>query len=76
MSYHNACTLRDPNTGSQFTDLLEVVTLELTKLPKKPDGTKIWPWLKFIGTDEKEELMMLPEKNPQLKHAVGKLMEL
>ncbi|MDR1854953.1 MAG: Rpn family recombination-promoting nuclease/putative transposase, partial [Azoarcus sp.] len=75
-SYHNSYMLRDARTGSQFTDLLEIVTLELPKLPKNPDGSKMWPWLKFIDTDEREELLMLPEKNPQLKHAVGKLMEL
>jgi predicted transposase/invertase (TIGR01784 family) len=74
--YDNYYTLRDLNTGSQFTDLLEVVTLELSKLPKDTDGTPKWPWLKFLATDEKEEMLMLPEKNPQVKHAVGKLMAL
>jgi predicted transposase/invertase (TIGR01784 family) len=75
-SYRNRYTLRDPATGSEFTDLLEVNTLELPKLPRDEDGTPLWAWLKFLSAREKEELTMLAEKNPQVKKAVVKFMAL
>jgi predicted transposase/invertase (TIGR01784 family) len=74
--YHNCYTLRDPKTGSEFTDLLEVNTLELPKLPPTEDGTERWNWMKFLSARRKEELMMIAEKSPQVKKAVGRLMEL
>jgi predicted transposase/invertase (TIGR01784 family) len=74
--YHHRYTLRDPATGSEFTDLLEVDVLELPKLPQDEDGTPLWHWLKFLSAQEKEELTMLAEKNPQVKKAVAKLLAL
>jgi predicted transposase/invertase (TIGR01784 family) len=75
-SYRNRYTFRDPATGSEFTDLLEVNTLELPKLPRDGDGTPLWDWLKFLSAREKEELTMLAERNPQVKKAVVKLLAL
>jgi len=74
--YHNRYTLRDPETGSEFTDLIEVNTLELTKLPPSEDGTELWRWMKFLSAENKEELDMIAEKSPQVKKAVARLMEL
>ena len=74
--YHNQYRLHDPKTGSEFTDLLEVHTLELPKLPKNEDGTVLWDWLKFLDARKEEDLAMLTEKNVEVKKAVGKLMEL
>jgi predicted transposase/invertase (TIGR01784 family) len=73
--YHNQFMLRDPDTGAVFTDLLEIDTLELPKLPNE-DGTKLLDWLKFLKATTKEELAMLSEKNPQIKKIAGKLMAL
>ncbi|MDR0564287.1 MAG: Rpn family recombination-promoting nuclease/putative transposase [Azoarcus sp.] len=75
-AYHNRFTLRDPQTGAQFTDLLEIHVLELPKLPADGDGTPLWDWLKFIAARDKEELDMLAEKNPKVRKAVVKYMEL
>jgi predicted transposase/invertase (TIGR01784 family) len=75
-NYHNCYTLRDPETGSEFTNLLEVDTLELPKLPRDEDGTPLWSWLKFLSAQEKEELTMLAETNPEVKKAVVKFMAL
>jgi predicted transposase/invertase (TIGR01784 family) len=74
--YHNCYRLHDPRTGSEFTDLLEVNTLELPKLPEKADDTQLWDWLKFVGARKEEDLKMLAEKNPQVGKAVAKLMVL
>ena len=56
--------------------MLEVHVLELPKLPKNADGTEIWDWMKFISADKKEELDMIAQKNPRVKKAVARLMEL
>ncbi|MCL2875661.1 MAG: Rpn family recombination-promoting nuclease/putative transposase [Betaproteobacteria bacterium] len=73
--FHNQYSLRD-HAGAQFTDLMEVVTLELPKLPGKPDGTALWDWMRFVGARDKEVLEMLAEKNPEVKEAVDKLQDL
>ncbi|MDR1463574.1 MAG: Rpn family recombination-promoting nuclease/putative transposase, partial [Azoarcus sp.] len=66
-NYHNRYQLHDPGTGSCFTDLLEVDTLELPKLPRDRDGTGLWDWLKFLDARSEEELNMLADKNPRVK---------
>jgi predicted transposase/invertase (TIGR01784 family) len=74
--YHNCYTLYDPATHSEFTDLIEVNTLELVKLPETEDGTELWAWMKFLSARNKEDLNMLAKKNPQVGKAVVRLMEL
>ena len=74
--YHSRYRLYDIDTELAFTDLLEVITLELPKLPQDSDGTARWDWLRFMGARRQEELEMLAEKNPQVCKAVAKLMEL
>jgi predicted transposase/invertase (TIGR01784 family) len=74
--YHNHYTLYDPETHSEFTDIIEVNTLELAKLPEVGDGTELWAWMKFLSARSKEELNMLAERSPQVKKAVVRLLEL
>ena len=74
--YHNRYRLHDPRTGSEFSDLVEVNTLELPKLPHNTDGSALWDWLKFLDARQEEELKMLAEKNPQIGRAVARLQEL
>jgi len=59
-----------------ITDIIEVNTLELEKLPDSEDGTELWNWLKFLSAERKEDLEMLAERSPQVKKAVVRLMEL
>jgi predicted transposase/invertase (TIGR01784 family) len=75
-AYHNRYKLYDAKTGSEFTELLEIDTLELPKLPSAQDGTELFDWLRFLKSREKGELTMLAEHNPKLKRAVAVLMEL
>lgn len=74
--YHNHYTLYSPETHSEFTDLIEVNTLELSKLPDDEDGTKLWNWMKFLNARSREELDMIAERSPEVKKAVVKLLEL
>jgi predicted transposase/invertase (TIGR01784 family) len=75
-AYHHRFTLYDPETIIEFTDILEVHTLELEKLPAQEDGTELWNWMRFLTAQRKEEFEMLAERNSQIKQAVMILEEL
>ena len=72
--YHHRFTLYDPAAGVELSDLLEINTLELEKLPEGADGTALYDWARFIAAESKEELAMI--ENPQVKKAVVKYLEL
>ena len=74
--YHHVYQLYDIATGSKFTDVLEINTLELPKLPQETDNTELWNWLQFLRTDKEEDYTMLAQANPQIERAVGVLREL
>ena len=74
--YHHRFTFYDPNAAVEFTDIIEIHTLELRKLPEGADGTELYDWAKFIAADTEEELNMISERNPQVAQAVVKLREL
>ena len=74
--YHHRFTFYDPEAGVEFSDIIELHTLELRKLPKGTDGTELYDWAKFIDAETEEELTMLAERNPQIGRAVVKLREL
>ena len=69
VKYHNRYLLRDNESGSLFTDLLEINILEFKKVPIK-DESILASWLKFLNTTNKEELDMISTKNSALKKAV------
>jgi predicted transposase/invertase (TIGR01784 family) len=68
--------LYDRKHESEFSDLLEVNTLELPKLPKRKDKSKLYDWLQFFKTKKEEELEMLASNNPMIGKAVGILKKL
>ena len=74
--YHHRFTLYDPEAGVELTDIIEINTLELGKLPEGVDGTALYDWAKFIAAETEEELIMIAERNPQVGKAVVKLREL
>ena len=74
-NYHHQFRYRTMD-GTEFTDLTEIDTLELSKLPPDADSSDLWYWMKFINSDDREVLNMIAEKSPQMKKAVGVLMEL
>jgi len=67
--------LHDPKTGSTFTELIEVNTLEIPEL-KESDESLLTDWLRFLSTDEEEELRMLSNKNEKIEKATNHLYEL
>jgi len=73
--YHHQFRYRTEG-GIEFTDLSEINTLDLNKLPADDDSTELWYWMKFIKTDDEEVLDMLATRSPQMRKAVGVLKEL
>jgi predicted transposase/invertase (TIGR01784 family) len=60
----------------ELSDIIEIHTLELVKLPESADGTELYDWAKFIAADTEEELDMIAERNPQVARAVVRFREL
>ena len=73
--YHNRFTLYDPESSIEFTDLIEIHTLELPKLPETADNY-LWHWLRFLRAESREDLDMVAQASPKLKKTVVKLLEL
>jgi predicted transposase/invertase (TIGR01784 family) len=74
--YHNRNLICNPDTGVIFTDILEIHTIELPKIPKNQDDTELWWWAKFLSAQSKEEMNMLAAQNPQIGKVVVRYMEL
>ena len=74
--YHHHFVFYDPEARVQFSDIIEIHTLELKKLPETVDGTILYDWAKFIAAENEEELTMVAERNPQVKKAVVTLQKL
>ena len=74
--YHNQFRYRSDKDGVEFTDLTEINTLELSKLPREGDSSELWYWMRFIKSEDEEELDMLAKRSPQMSKAVGVLKEL
>ena len=74
--YHHRFTFYDPEAGVEFSDIVEIHTVELEKLPESADGTELYDWAKFIAAETEEELNMIAQRNPQVGRAVVKLREL
>ena len=74
--YHHRFTFYDPEAGVEFSDIIEIHSLELRKLPEYDDGTALYDWAKFIAAESEEELDKAAEKNQEVKKAVVKFREL
>jgi predicted transposase/invertase (TIGR01784 family) len=74
--YHNLYRFYDIKSGSLFSKAMEVNTLELPKLPKAWDETKLCAWLEFIRATEEEEFEMLAQRDPDIGLAVVRLKDL
>jgi predicted transposase/invertase (TIGR01784 family) len=78
-NYHHRFLLRDEETGYVFSDIMEVNTLELPKLPKAPEQTgdaNLWNWAALLAARKEDELDMLAQRSPEIGKVVGLLKEL
>jgi len=74
--YHHRFTFYDSSSKIEFSDIIEIYTLELGKLPDLADGTQLYDWAKLIAAETEEELNMIAERNPEVKPATVKILEL
>jgi predicted transposase/invertase (TIGR01784 family) len=74
--YHHRFIFYDYEAKIELSDIIEIHTLELSKLPQAVDGTALYDWAKFISAETEEELNMVAERNPQIKKASFILREL
>jgi predicted transposase/invertase (TIGR01784 family) len=73
--YHHRFTLYDHRAAVEFTDLLEIRTLELPKIPETPD-VYLWNWLRFFSAETKEEIEMIANASPAIQKATARVLEL
>ena len=69
-NYHHRFTLYDPQAQVEFSDIIEIHTIELKKLPQSADGTELYDWASFIHAESEEELNMAAARNPEVQKAV------
>lgn len=74
--YHHKFQLNEIETGIIFTDVVEINTLELQKIPEKSDSTAKYDWVQFLKAEKEEEFDMLAERSPAIKQAVVELKRL
>ena len=67
-AYKNVYCLRSAD-GSVFSDIMQIVLIELSKAPKETDYSKLYDWLWFLQAESEEEFMELAARNPQIKRA-------
>lgn len=75
-AYHNRFRLYDMDTGHLFSDLLEIHTLELKKLPQQTDSSALYNWLSFLKAERREDFEMIAGRDPDIKKAYAVLAEL
>ena len=74
--YHHRFMHNDCETGVNFTDIVEINTLELQKIPAESDHTQKYDWLQFLKAEREEEFDMLAERSPVIREAVVELRRL
>ena len=77
-AYHNCYRLYDQRSGSTFSDVMEIHTLELPKLPKaatEEDGLLL-DWLRLFNAQSQHELAELAERSKEMRKAVSIIEEL
>ena len=73
--YHHCFTLYDRCAGVEFTNLLEIHTLELSKTPETPD-VYLCNWLRFLRAETRKELDMVANASPAIHKATARVLKL
>ena len=74
--YHHAYRLRDKH-GYEFSDMLEIHTLELKKkLKETAEMDELEEWIRFFQADCEEDLDMIKTKNPGILEAIKEVKEM
>ena len=68
--YHHQYLLYDRVHDDTFTEVVQLHTIELTKISETDDGTPAWAWLRFVAATTTEELDMAASLDPDIAEAV------
>jgi predicted transposase/invertase (TIGR01784 family) len=71
--YIHRFSLREEVSGEVFTDLQNMIIIELPKVPEKDDGNRAWPVLKCFRCKTIEEAEMHAKAYPEIKEIVAEL---
>jgi predicted transposase/invertase (TIGR01784 family) len=78
--YRHIFKLFDAEKKILFTDIVEIHTLELKKLPKDSAANEsergLLNWLRLIRSERREEIEMLATQTPEMEMAVNRLKHL
>jgi predicted transposase/invertase (TIGR01784 family) len=74
--YYNTYSIRNAQSGAEFTDVLAINILEPGKLPPGPDEGRLYDWGRFFRAKTAEELAMAGERDPAIREATAVVMEL
>ena len=75
-AYHHRFRFYDAENEIELTDLKEIHTLELSKLPQKSDTTELFDWLMLIKARNREEYEMIAKKKPVFEKVVAVVKQL
>lgn len=75
-NYHHRFTMYDSINRIELTDIVEVHTLELCKIQAAADDSRLCYWMEFIKAEGEIELEAVAQRDPLIKKAVARLMEL
>lgn len=73
---HEVFRLVGQRTGTEFTELQEIHTIELPKLGSGAATDRLGRWVRFFTSKDAAELRLLAEKDPMIHKAEDKLLEL
>jgi predicted transposase/invertase (TIGR01784 family) len=73
---HDQFFLYSELTKMRFSDIVEIDTLELPKIPADRNSEKLQQWIKFLSGKTMEDFTMITQENPAIHKAAGVLMEL
>jgi predicted transposase/invertase (TIGR01784 family) len=68
--YKNTYRFLNTESHKTFTNLQNFIILELPKVPEKDDGSRLWPWLKYLKCQSEGEFDMLVNTHPEVGIAV------
>ena len=64
------------NDRTLLTDTQEIDVLELPKLPREDDGSRLWKWLRFFKSGREEEMEELAKDSEGMKKVMITLREM
>jgi len=69
--YFHGNILKDMIDNKIYTDVEQIYTLELPKIPPDDDNKELWTWLKFLKSNNAEEIKELKNKIPEVDEAMS-----